>query len=456
MNKEDQNIEYKQSWHDEYLKWICGFANAQGGKLIIGVDDDGNAVGVANAPKLMEDIPNKIVSLLGIVADVNLVRRGNADTVEVVVAPSPVPVLYHGVCHYRSGSTKQELTGIALQQFILKKMGRSWDDVGNERATVDDIDRAAIDYFLRKATDARRIAPTSPNANTMQILQSLGLIDDDGHLKNAALLLFGKQPLRFFPCVEFRIGRFGLDETDLMFQDSIDGNIIQMTDRVVEVLKSKYLISPIHYEGLQRIEPLEVPEDALREMIFNSIIHKDYTGVHIQLKVYNDRLVLWNDGALPDGYTIDTLLGDHASKPRNKNIAAVFYRAGFIESWGRGIRKICDGFSSANLPKPVFESHCGGVRVTVMRPDAARGGKRDKEGAGLKTGLKTGLKGSGSAPQTMEMLIAEDPTITIPMLATATGLSRNGVLYHLKTLKDKRGLVRIGGRKSGHWEFRPD
>lgn len=69
-------------------------------------------------------------------------------------------------------------------------------------------------------------------------------------------------------------------------------------------------------------------------MIFNSIIHKDYTGVHIQLKIYNDRLVQWNDRALPDGYTMVTLLGDHASRPRNKNIAAVFYRAGFIESWG--------------------------------------------------------------------------------------------------------------------------
>ena len=273
--KETQTIEFKQSWRDDFLKEICGFANAQGGLLVVGVDDGGKAVGVANAKRLMEDIPNKIVSLLGIVADVNLVLCDGVDTIEIRVAPSPVPVLYRGVCHYRSGSTKQELTGIALQQFILKKMGRTWDDVGNERATMDDIDRLAIDYFLRKATDAQRIAPTSLNADTAQVLQSLGLIDDDGHLKNAALLLFGKNPLKFFPCVEFRIGRFGVNESDLMFQDSIDGNIIQMTDKVMEVLKSKYLISPIHYEGLQRIEPLEIPEGALREMIFNSIIHKD-------------------------------------------------------------------------------------------------------------------------------------------------------------------------------------
>ena len=450
MERETQTIEFKQLWRDDFLKEICGFANAQGGILVVGVDDGGTAVGVSNAKKLMEDIPNKIVSLLGIVVDVNLVQREGVDTIEIIVAPSPVPVLYHGVCHYRSGSTKQELTGIALQQFILKKMGRTWDDVGNERATIDDIDRGAIDYFLRKATDAQRIAPTSLNADTEQVLQSLGLIDDDGHLKNAALLLFGKRPLKFFPGVEFRIGRFGVDESDLMFQDSIDGNIIQMTDRIMEVLKSKYLISPIHYEGLQRIEPLEIPEGALREMIFNSIIHKDYTGVHIQMKVYADRLVLWNDGVLPEGYTVDTLLGEHASKPRNKNIAAVFYRAGFIESWGRGIRKICDGFESVNLPKPTFESHCGGVRLTVMRPDEKTGLKTS-----LKTGLKTGLKDNiGELALRMKGLIDENPSVTIQQLTITMGLSRNGVKYHLDTLKKKMGLIRVGGRKNGHWEFR--
>jgi hypothetical protein len=118
MKRETQTIEFKQSWHDEYLKWICGYANAQGGKLVIGVDDSGKAVGVANAKKLMEDIPNKIVSLLGIVADVNLVRVDGRDTIEIEVAPSNVPISYHGVYHYRSGTTHQELTGAALQQFV--------------------------------------------------------------------------------------------------------------------------------------------------------------------------------------------------------------------------------------------------------------------------------------------------------------------------------------------------
>ena len=131
------------------------------------------------------------------------------------------------------------------------------------------------------------------------VLENLNLLNEDGHIKNAAILAFGKNPAKYFPLCDFRIGRFGSNEADLMFQDVISGDLIRMADRVVEVLKSKYLISPIHYEGLQRIEPLEIPEDSLREAIFNAIIHKDYTGVHIQMKVYNDRVELWNEGLLP-------------------------------------------------------------------------------------------------------------------------------------------------------------
>ena len=366
--KETQNVEFKQSWRDEFLKEICGFANAQGGMLLIGVDDSGKAVGVANGKRLMEDIPNKIVSLLGIVPDVNLVDKNGVEIIEIVVSPSSVPILYHGVCYYRSGTTKQELTGVALQQFILKKLGRSWDDVRNDYATLKDIDRNAIRYFIEKAKLANRIDVKTQGTKVEQVLESLGLIDGSGGIKNAAILLFAKKPLKFFPCVEFRIGRFGRRESDLIIQDSVDGNILQMTDSVMEILKAKYLTSPIHYEGLQRIEQLEIPELALREAIFNSIIHKDYTGAHIQLKVYDDRIVLWNEGNLPDGYTVKTLMGVHSSRPRNKNIASVFYRAGFIESWGRGIDKICDALAEANLPEPKIEAFCGGVKLTIMRP----------------------------------------------------------------------------------------
>lgn len=236
---ESQNIEYKESWRDEYLKWICGFANAQGGRIYIGIDDNQQVVGVADTKRLMEDIPNKIVNYLDIVADVNLLHKEDKDYIEIAVQPCNLPIAYHGIYHYRSGSTKQELKGAALQQFLLRKMGHSWDDIENERATLDDIDRQAIDFFLRKAVDAGRMPVDSLNETTEKVLSNLNLIGGEGKLRNAALFLFGKNPAKFFTSVQFRIGRFGRDEADLMFQDVVDGNIIQMTDRVIEVLKSK-------------------------------------------------------------------------------------------------------------------------------------------------------------------------------------------------------------------------
>ena len=106
MLNESQNIEYKESWRDEYLKWICGFANAQGGRIYIGVNDQKDVIGVPDAKKLMEDIPNKIVNYLGIVADVNLLTEEGKEYIEIIVSPSNVPIAYRGTYHYRSGLNK--------------------------------------------------------------------------------------------------------------------------------------------------------------------------------------------------------------------------------------------------------------------------------------------------------------------------------------------------------------
>ena len=369
--KECQNVEFKRIWKDEYLKWVCGFANAQGAIMYFGVEDDHEVVGLKDSKRLLEDIPNKVVTTMGIVVDVNLYEQEGLEYIEVLIEPSNIPINYKGKYYYRSGSTMQELRGPALQQFILKKMGRSWDDICNEHATLDDLDRSAIDYFLRKGFENGRITDAERHLPIEIILQNLDLINDEGKVKNAALLLFAKRPQRYFTCVQFKIGRFGANEADLMFQDVVEGNIIQMADRVVDLLKSKYLTMPITFKGMNRIEKLEVPEEALREILYNAIIHKDYTGVHIQMRVWDDHVEVWNDGELPAGYTPETLFGQHSSRPRNKNIANAFFKAGFIDAWGRGYKKIREGFESVGLPMPKVENFCGGVQVTFQRKNVA-------------------------------------------------------------------------------------
>lgn len=475
---ESQNIEYKQSWRDEYLKWICGFANAQGGRIYVGIDDNKNVVGIANSKQLMEDIPNKIATTLGLVVDVNLLQSDDKDYIEIVVPPSSQPISYHGVFHYRSGSTKQELTGIALQQFLLRRMGTRWENLTVDYASIEDIDREAIDYFLHRSIAAQRAPSTALTDSTERILRNLHLLSEKGKLTNAALLVFGKDPARFFVGCDFRIGRFGRNEADLIFQDVIGGNILQMVDKVIWTLKSKYLISPIHYEGLQRVEPLEIPESALRECICNAIVHKDYMGAHIQMKVYDGRVRLWNPGALPETMTVEDLMAEHESRPRNPLIANVFYMAGFIETWGRGISKICEGFKAEGMDAPTFDADLGGVTVTIRRKDFDKqvdtiqktNQKNDDtnqktnqktiqkgESTNQKTNKKNGLmieKGLTEQQHSIINYIKEHPTATRHEIAkNIPNAAPGGIKYNISRLQLLGILRRVGGRKQGYWEL---
>lgn len=448
IKQETQNVEFKESWRDEYLKWICGFANAQGGELYIGVRDDGSVCGVEDAKRLMEEIPNKTIALLGVVVDVDLLAMEAHDVVRVRVNAYSVPISFRGVYHYRSGATKQELTGTALQDFLFRKTGLSWDDVACVGARIEDIDERAVRYFLRHSIESGRMPEDAADLSTRELLEGLGLLTDHGQLKNAAVLLFGRCPQRKFPNEQFKIGRFGADETDLLFQDQIEGNILQMADRVVEVLRSKYMISPVSYRGLTRVEKLEVPEDALREAIFNAIVHRNYAGAHTQMKIWNDRIELWNDGALPMGLTVDRLAQPHSSHPRNRNIANVFYRAGFIEAWGRGISKITKGFETAGLGKPIFSESCGGMMIVLKRNLG--------ESLGKDLGKEFGKELGKELPEkfvNLYNLLGQNPTITQREIAKQFKISEESVRIHIKGLVQGGFVRRVGGRKTGHWEI---
>jgi ATP-dependent DNA helicase RecG len=137
---ESQNIEWKQSWHDDYLKWICGFANAVGGIIFIGKDDNGVVTHLEDYRKLLEAIPNKIREHLRIIAQVNLHQENDAHYLEIIVPPYMVPVSLRGRYYYRTGSRKLELTGNALNEFLLQKSGKTWDNVPEAGVTFDDID----------------------------------------------------------------------------------------------------------------------------------------------------------------------------------------------------------------------------------------------------------------------------------------------------------------------------
>ncbi len=304
-------------------------------------------------------------------------------------------------------------------------------------------------YFLRKGIAVGRISGEAYTLSTEAVLRSLNLITEDGLLKQAALLLFGKQPKRYFVSCDFRIGRFHNDESDLITQDVVEGNILQMVNRIIELLRSKYLLSPIHYEGLTRIEQLEIPEDVLREAICNAIVHRDYMGVHTQMKVYDDCIMLWNDGKLPEGIDQEKLFAEHASQPRNRNIANAFYKAGFIETWGRGINKIRQGLMDVGLPEPKIENHISGTLITIYRKTV----ENDSNVGNMSETNVGNMSETNLTDRQVFILsaIKKNPYITGKEMSETLSVTQRTVERDLATLQ-KAGVIRHEGKvNAGKW-----
>jgi ATP-dependent DNA helicase RecG len=276
-----------------------------------------------------------------------------------------VPISLRGRYYYRSGSVKQELTGAALNEFLLKRAGHTWDDVIETRATFNDIDERTVKIYLRKAEEAGRL-PDIDGLSTPELLEKLRLAEN-GQLKRAAIVLFGKDPGRFYPNTFVKIGKFEDDDFTIRFQETEEGNIILLLDKVLRQLDHNFLIRNISFEGMNRIETLEYPIVALREMLLNSLIHRNYMGAPTQIRVYDNKMFVWNDGGLPESITLSQLKQFHSSHPRNPILAEACFRGGYIDSWGSGIMKIVNSCKSAGLPTPEMNEKEGGFIVMLFK-----------------------------------------------------------------------------------------
>ena len=273
------------------------------------------------------------------------------------------------------------------------------------------------------------------------------------YLTNAAMLLFSKDPERYQLGAFLKIGYFEND-ADLLYQDEIHGPLLEQVDKAIELIYLKYMRAKISYEGIQRIERYFVPEAALREALLNAVCHKQYqSGIPIQISVYEDRLYVANVGSLPEDWTLEKLMNKHTSKPYNPNIAYVFYLAGFIESWGRGVEKICTALSAENLPMPEYTVNPGDIMIKFTGPEDRIIRVTDRLSDQLSEKLSDKL--SDKEKLTLELLV-EDPGYTSPQIADKMGVSRVSVTKYLKALKEKRLIERVGSDRKGYWKVKAE
>ncbi len=362
---ETQNTEFKETWKDDYMHTLSAFANTDGGVLIIGKNDKGETVGINNVKYLLENLPNKISQKLGIYPSIELSEENNKQLVEIHINTYDVPISFNGKYYIRRGSTTQQLTDKELNRFLLQKSRTSWESLPEHNATIDDIDEKTIEKFKNLAK--KRVLGIE-NEDTKTIISKLRLTDEKGNLKRAAILLFAKDPQKYYISSYFKIGRF-TSLTDIVTDDVIEGNLFSQLNKVLEVLRAKYLRNIIsgYDENWVRIEDLEYPYEAIREAVINTLIHKDYSGSHVQMRIYNNEINLWNSGALLEDLTPEKLKGKHKSVLRNELIANTFYKAGLIEAWGRGTINIINECKKANLPIPDFNENTNGFEIIFYK-----------------------------------------------------------------------------------------
>ena len=210
----------------------------------------------------------------------------------------------------------------------------------------------------------------------------------------------------------------------------------------MDFLTTKYTKAYIRYEGLQRIDELPIPRDALREAILNALIHKDYSSfTPIQISVYDDKVMIWNTAILPADWTVETLTQKHGSRPHNPDIAATFFRAGEVEAWGQGIERIQTYCADYGCPVPEWRFDGAGIwTIFYNKPNT-------------NTVEKSSEKNVEKSSQKILELIAANTRISTQEMADSIGISRRAIAKTIAKLQAEGILRHIGPDKGGHWEI---
>lgn len=391
--EEGQTVERKESLGErrEIVETCAAFASAQGGRIYIGVRDNGTVVGVQIGKGTLEGLANDIAqnTVPKLVPAITTVQVAGQTVILVEAEENPTkPVSAYGRAYRRSGRTNQVLAASEIAELYFTSRGVTWDETARTDATLDDIDAEKVRKFLSRARSERQWeidaqTPVEPALRQLNLMKN-------GQLTIAALLLFGKNPQRFLLQARMRCARFkGDDEVEFLDLKVIEGDIIQQVEEAMAFVRRNTSMAAKIEGKLERTERWEYPPDAVREAITNAVCHRDYADSgNAVVRVFDSRLEVSNPGGLLAGMTVDDLKQPHESKPRNKLVADAFFLIKYIEQFGTGIRRIINDCQEAGVPEPEFESRAGAFRIVFRRVMSAR---RGSAGAGLNDRQKKAL-----------------------------------------------------------------
>lgn len=470
---ENEVIEFKKKTSElkEGIISIASILNKhQCGKLYFGIKDNGEIIGQDISSKTLRDVSKAISENIEpkIYPTVNKIKLDNKECILVEFEGDDIPYLAFGRAYMRVGDEDRQLSMKEMRKLILRdgnEIGK-WENKVSDY-TIEDIDEELLKEFIEKGRQAKRI--NFPYTSKEEILKKLSLVNKNNELLNAGYILFAKEAK-----LEMQMAIFAT-ETKLTFLDidQLFGNIFELIEDGENYIR-KNIKWPVNFKsgGMERVEIPEIPMEAIREALINSLIHRDFKNPKSnEIAIYKDRIEIFNPGEFPEGYKPEDFIeGKEGSMPRNPLIANTLYLSKDIEKWGSGFKRITDECKAANVTVE-FKIKKSGFTVIFYRKnddelyDLTQNDKNvalnDKNVAlnDKNVALNVELKLKEQYPNLRKAyidiikIITENKDITQNEIADKLNKDRNSIYRNTKKLRDMGILERLGSKKKGYWKI---
>lgn len=430
---EGYNLEFKETDSSDLAREICAFANATGGKILLGVSDNGEVKGITITNRLKSQIMD-LVRNFDPKLEISLEEVGKILVVHVPEGKNK-PYSVNGKFYIRYGPNSQQLSRDEIREFFYKEGLILWDEIINKDFNLEkDLSKEAFQRFIR-------LAHLSSVLTLKELLENLSLVEDH-RLKNAGVLLFAQEVTRFFlkgtvTCVLYQ----GTDKVNIIDKKEFTRDLYSNYEDALNYLKSK-LNTQLIITGGPHIKKLELPEKALREALANALGHRDYhvRGANILVDIFLDRVEITNPGGLVKGLRREDF--GKRSLSRNPLLFGLMQRMDLVENVGSGIKRMRDEMKAYGLESPEFEISEEWFVIVFKRPQMQRLSER--------LGEKLGDRLGESQRKIIE-LMRQDKHISIPIIAQKIGISTTAVEKNIGKLKKQGIIKRAGSAKAGYW-----
>ena len=347
--RETRILEFKETITNTFLKTVSAFSNYDGGTILFGVDDDGNIKGLPDVKQACLDIENKINDSITPQPDYTLEVQNNDQTIKLTVKSGlQKPYLYKSKAYKRNDTATIEVDTLEFSRLVLDGKNIRFEELPCKDQEL------SFEILHRKLKETVRIENFDKDT-----LKTLNLYDDVNGFNNAAGLLADKN---HFPGID--IVKFGENISIIQKRSTFENiSVLEVYEKAIDVFRDYYQYEVI--QGADRKKMEKVPEAAFREAIANALIHRVWdVNSQIRVSMFDDRIEIVSPGGLPSGITEEEYLSGKLSVLRNRNLANVFYRLGFVEIFGTGITRIKQLYAEA-LIKPDFEVSENAIEIVL-------------------------------------------------------------------------------------------